>query len=275
MSRSERITPSLCYFARLALGIAVLCMAISAQAADHDAKHKPKVELPSFELFSQGKYVYERNCVICHGDRGDGRGQMGLTMDVRPRDFRSGLFKYRTTGGNLLPTTDDLLKTVRQGITGTAMPIFGHLPERDLRAVVEYIKFFSPRWNDPKNYGPALPNEPSPDWMDDGEKLKEQRKKGAELFTISCVPCHGPEGKGDGPNAAQLVDFWERPIKPGNLRAERLRHGDESADWYRVLTTGISGTPMPVFGESLTPEQRWQIIAYLQELRSKPLTASK
>jgi mono/diheme cytochrome c family protein len=267
-------------FSRLAAGLILTQVAValglgSALAAEHVGKFKSKVDLPSFELFSQGRYVYERNCVICHGERGDGRGQMGLTMDVRPRDFRAGLFKYRSTDGDSLPTTDDLLKTVRQGITGTAMPIFGHLPERELRAVVEYIKFFSPRWNDPKNYGKPFPTPVAPDWMDDGDKLKEQRKKGAELFTVSCVPCHGTTGQGDGPNAAQLLDHWERPIKPGNLRAERLRQGDESSDWYRVLTVGISGTPMPVFGESLTPEQRWQIVAYLQELRSKPVEPKK
>jgi mono/diheme cytochrome c family protein len=253
----------------IAIGLNILLG--SAMAAEHAGKFKSKVELPSFELFSQGRYVYEKNCVICHGERGDGRGQMGLTLDIRPRDFRSGLFKYRSTDGDSLPTTDDLLKTVRQGITGTAMPIFGHLPEREIRAVVEYIKFFSPRWNDPKNYGKPFPTPVAPDWMDDGDKLKEQRKKGAELFMVACVPCHGPAGLGDGPNASQLLDHWNRPIKPGNLRAERLRQGDESADWYRVLTVGISGTPMPVFGESLTAEQRWQIVAYLQELRSKPL----
>jgi mono/diheme cytochrome c family protein len=72
-----------------------------------------------------------------------------------------------------------------------------------------------------------------------------------------------------------LIDSWNLPIKPGNLRAERLRQGEESSDWYRVLTVGINGTPMPVFGEALTPEQRWEIVAYLQELRSQPVEAKK
>jgi len=248
---------------------------VCANAAEHVSKAKPKVELPSFEMFSQGRYVFERNCIVCHGERGDGRGQMGLTLDIKPRDFRAGIFKYRSTGGDSLPTTEDLLKTVRGGITGTAMPIFSQLSDRDLRAVVEYIKFFSPRWNDPKNYGKPLPRPVSPDWMDDGDKLKEHRKKGAELFAVSCVPCHGATGQGDGPNATQLIDSWNLPIKPGNLRAERLRQGEESSDWYRVLTVGINGTPMPVFGEVLTPEQRWEIVAYLQELRSQPVEAKK
>ncbi|MCD6052587.1 MAG: hypothetical protein K0Q55_4005 [Verrucomicrobia bacterium] len=236
---------------------------------------KLKVEPPDFALFSQGKYVFEKNCVVCHGERGDGKGTMGLTLDIRPRDFRSGIFKYKSTPTDSLPTTEDLFRTVSNGITGTAMPIFSHLSERDRRAVVEYVKFFSPRWNHPKNYAKPLPRAVSPDWMDDGDKLKVQRAKGAELFMVTCVPCHGPKGEGNGPNAVQLVDLWNFPIKPGNLRAAHLRQGEEMADWYRVVTQGIAGTPMPTFADSLTGEQRWQIVAYLQQLRSEPVEKSK
>jgi len=258
--------------------IFMACLALTGAWPCLQAAEKPgkvKAELPDYALFAQGKYVYEKNCVVCHGERGDGRGQMGLTLDIRPRDFRSGIFKYKSTGGDALPTTEDLFRTVSNGITGTAMPIFAQLPEKDRRAVVEYIKFFSPRWNNAKNYAAPLPRPSSPDWMDDGDKLKAQQAKGAELFAITCVPCHGTKGEGDGPNAAQLVDLWNLPIKPGNLRAEHLRQGQESADWFRVMTQGIAGTPMPSFAESLTEEQRWQLVAYLQQLRAEPVSAGK
>lgn len=249
--------------------ISLLCGITAASAAEGHAKGKTSFEAPDFGLFAQGKYVYEKNCVVCHGEKGDGKGTMGITLDIRPRDFRSGLFKYKSTANDLLPTTDDLFRTVNNGITGTAMPIFAHLPEKDRRAVVEYVKFFSPRWNNPKNHGKPLPRATTPDWMDDGDKLKSQRAKGAELFNVTCAPCHGPKGEGNGPNAAQLVDHWNFPIKPGNLRAEQLRQGQEMPDWYRVVTQGIAGTPMPTFAETLTEEQRWQIVAYLQQLRSE------
>ena len=35
--------------------------------------------LPDHTLWPQGRYVYERHCVICHGKYGDGRGDMGRT----------------------------------------------------------------------------------------------------------------------------------------------------------------------------------------------------
>lgn len=260
------------YFKYIFCVPALLLAGLWAGALTHSGEAAGKFDdkdLPQFSLFLPGKRIYEKNCIMCHGEKGDGTGPMGLTLEIKPRDFRKGVFKYRSTGGEALPTTDDLMRTVRTGVTGTAMPTFAHLPEKDLRAVVEYIKFFSPRWNDPANYGQPLPPASTPDWMDDGEKLKAHRAKGAELFIVACVPCHGPKGEGNGPNADKLLDAWNHPIKPANLLAERLRNGDESPAWFRVLTVGIAGTPMASFAESLTPEQRWEIVAYLQQLRTE------
>src|SRR3954447_13184720 len=64
----------------------------------------------------QGHFVYMKNCVFCHGARGDGKGEMGLTVKPLPRDFGLGVFKYRSTPSGSLPTDDDLMRTVRTGI---------------------------------------------------------------------------------------------------------------------------------------------------------------
>src|ERR1043166_2764521 len=45
----------------------------------------------------QGHFVYMKNCVFCHGKRGDGKGEMGLAVQPPPRDFGAGVFKYRST----------------------------------------------------------------------------------------------------------------------------------------------------------------------------------
>ena len=34
---------------------------------------------------SRGKAVYERNCISCHGENGDGRGYSAQWLDPRPR----------------------------------------------------------------------------------------------------------------------------------------------------------------------------------------------
>ena len=53
---------------------------------------------------------------------GDGAGPAAAVLDPYPRDFRNGLFKYTSTAGGAKPLREDLLRTLQQGIPGTAMP---------------------------------------------------------------------------------------------------------------------------------------------------------
>ena len=39
------------------------------------------------ELLSQGKKLYDQNCVTCHGPKGDGKGQLGAALKPAPSDF--------------------------------------------------------------------------------------------------------------------------------------------------------------------------------------------
>src|SRR5215210_934007 len=84
----------------------------------------PAFTPPDTALFDEGRYVYERNCILCHGERGDGKGEMSASLSIKPRAFVSGLFKYRSTPWGKLPATADLIHTIRNGRTGTAMGMF-------------------------------------------------------------------------------------------------------------------------------------------------------
>ena len=58
-------------------------------------------------------------------------------MFPRPRDFSSGIFKYKSTAAGEPPTDEDLLRTVRDGLPASAMPYFaGLLSTEELNAVV-------------------------------------------------------------------------------------------------------------------------------------------
>src|SRR2546428_353773 len=60
-----------------------------------------------------GKAVYERKCLLCHGEKGDGKGPAAELLDPKPRDFTSGIYKIRTTAGQA-PQRPDL----HRGISG-------------------------------------------------------------------------------------------------------------------------------------------------------------
>ena len=64
-----------------------------------------------------------------------------------------------------------------------------------------------------------------------------------------------------------LPDIWGVPAAPSDLRQPHPRCGDSPADIFRVLATGLNGTPMVSFDKVLTEDQRWDIIAHLMSIR--------
>lgn len=94
--------------------------------------------------------IYRKHCVVCHGLSGDGKGQSAMFLEPYPRDFRRGTFKYKSTPVGGKPTRGDLVRTLREGIPGTAMPSYRALEEseefsEDVEDLVEYIRFLSIR----------------------------------------------------------------------------------------------------------------------------------
>jgi mono/diheme cytochrome c family protein len=93
-----------------------------------------------------GKHgLYRRHCAHCHGISGDGLGPTAAILDPYPRDYRSGVFKFKSTYTAAQPTDDDLRRILHDGIPGTAMPSFALLPPDEREALVEYVKYLSIR----------------------------------------------------------------------------------------------------------------------------------
>ncbi len=89
--------------------------------------------------------LYRQHCVHCHGISGDGRGPTALFLNPYPRDYRQGVFKFKSTYTSARPTDEDLHRIMVNGIPGTAMPSFSLLPEAEIAALIEYVKYLSIR----------------------------------------------------------------------------------------------------------------------------------
>ena len=237
---------------------------VSSRSADPS---KPAASLPS-EIDLRGRHLFLRHCAICHGRWGDGRGEMALGMRPRPRNFTTGLFKFRSTPAGSLPTDDDLRRTIRNGIANSSMPTFGLLTEDEVTALVAYLKTLSPRWKDPAHLTPALPREVAPAWLGETAAAAPHVTEGGVSFVTYCAPCHGASGEGNGAAASSLEDFWHQPCPPADLTIPAYKSGSEPEDIYRTLNTGLDGSPMPEFRTSLSPAQRWNLVAYVLSLRS-------
>lgn len=86
--------------------------------------------------------------------------------------------------------------------------------------------------------------------------------EGREIYGKSCASCHGERGLGDGPKGIGL-----NPAPPP-IGTSAQMHGVSPAMMYRIVSIGIAGTPMVSFADRLTPEQRWNVVAYINSLRT-------
>jgi len=89
--------------------------------------------------------IYVQQCVSCHGLSGQGRGNVAASQDPYPRDFRMGVFKFKSSPRSARPLKEDIEKTLRVGLSGSQMPIFNKLSDQEIKALVDYVVFLSIR----------------------------------------------------------------------------------------------------------------------------------
>ena len=80
----------------------------------------------STALLALGRKTYEKECLACHGAKGDGEGEAAYLLFPRPRDFTSGQFRLISTWDGV-PPDEDLFRTISRGMPGSAMPSGQHL----------------------------------------------------------------------------------------------------------------------------------------------------
>ena len=89
--------------------------------------------------------LYREHCVHCHGITGDGMGPTAAWLNPYPRNYRHGIYKFKSTPGKQPPAHDDLVHILKEGIPGTAMPSFKLLADDEIAALSEYVKYLSIR----------------------------------------------------------------------------------------------------------------------------------
>ncbi len=80
--------------------------------------------------------------------------------------------------------------------------------------------------------------------------------RGKLLFQQNCVQCHGIDGRGDGPQAAQLSPA------PSDFRLHMPLHTDPQ--FYAFIHDGYAGTAMPAFGSAFSPTDIWNLVNFLR-----------
>ncbi len=207
-----------------------------------------------------GARVFAQHCAVCHGPNGHGNGPAAPSMFPRPRDFSSGLFKYKSTASGEPPTDEDLLRAIRDGLPASAMPYFaGLLSTEELNAVVEQVKSYSTALSKPGRpieIPAATPSTP------------ESVARGKALFASQgCAACHGDDGRG----GLRYEDGSGHAVFARDLTAPwAFRGGSRSQDVWLRLTTGIAPGPMPAYANVLPPAARWDLVNFVASIARTP-----
>ncbi len=120
------------------------------------------------KAIAAGERVFNKQCLICHGETGKGEGTNAGTA-LNNQHFLSSV------------SNKDLYNYVKYGREGTAMPAYGpRLSEKDLKNLVAFIR----------------------DWQTEEVKMDVPKTvvgdsaNGKHLYNDYCMNCHGEAGAG-------------------------------------------------------------------------------
>ncbi len=223
----------------------------------------PAAPVATTDLLALGASVYADHCASCHGAAGHADGPCASLLSPPARDLTAGVFRFKTTPGGDMPIDDDMFRTVSMGLSGTSMPPWRRVLSVDERwAVTHFVKTLTPAFDD---WGSGEPIDLGPE---PSAPLAESVRRGERLYVdAQCPLCHGVNGAGDGPNAATLMDAFGNAILPRDFRdTNQFKRGVSRRDNALMIAIGNNGNSMPGFTEAFSPDQIWDLAAYVQTL---------
>jgi mono/diheme cytochrome c family protein len=86
------------------------------------------------------------------------------------------------------------------------------------------------------------------------------------MYGWNCMPCHGAEGKGDGPQAKRL-GLKPRDFTRGRFRLKSSMPDDLpfDEDLFRTISIGFPEASMPSFMD-FTADERWSLVDHVKSL---------
>lgn len=199
------------------------------------------------ESLASGEQIYAQDCAVCHGEGGTGEvlgaadfTDLRFVAESSPRDF---------------------YLTITQG--EGSMPAWqGRLSQDERWDVVDYLFTFSYDAELPEGQAEAVPSQPTPQPQEgDCDPYLSQSNPfswddeaaisaGQAIYDQSCGMCHGEDGSGGLPGAPDFTT--------AEAGAE-IR--DNSGEQLCIIAEGTGN--MPGWKETLTDEQMWQVLTYI------------
>jgi mono/diheme cytochrome c family protein len=225
------------------------------------------------EVLDEGKGIFTRECMVCHGDAGRGNGPYGDLLQPGPPDFGDGSYGDYTDA--------DYFWRISEGVPWSAMPAWKiNYPEEDRWKLVHYIRAIFTQ-TEVRPPGIQTGDEPQPgvdfeypEFYKTSARFPDDVSfaRGKRFFLEHCAHCHGLAGDGEGWDGQYLDP------KPADFQGMRNKQMTPEAQGEHLakVTFGIKDTAMPSWGEFLPVEQRWDILRFLMGswMAGQPVTVS-
>jgi cbb3-type cytochrome c oxidase subunit III len=233
-------------------------------AVDASADSKAVADsLAKVAQFERGGKAFIAYCAMCHGDGGNGDGDMSASL------AQTGVKVARLNDlymmGRLTP--EQVREVIKKGGAHTnrsnVMPSWGNKLKPD---AIEDITAFVVAL--PAN-NPAIPLATLEHFMTAREGVPADGRK---LFVRHCASCHGFEGRGDGPTAAVLKE--EHQVTVRDLADSAYMATRTDKELFSVVTLGgghfKKAVYMPAWTVTLSPAQIKDVVAYLRDISHTP-----
>lgn len=170
------------------------------------------------DTLKAGAILYRQHCLYCHGLSGAGNGPTGQFLNPLPRDFRTGLFKFRSTAkkdgdkvdtsATTLPSRADLVKTLRHGVPTASMPSFHLLSDEALNQLTSYVIHLNIRGMAENNLAKQMSSGGSVSEGDLPELVAKLLKRW-KTESVSILQPKPPTGGWDALHAAGKASQWQ------------------------------------------------------------------
>ncbi|WP_374107414.1 c-type cytochrome [Nocardioides sp. cx-169] len=190
------------------------------------------------ELIAEGRELFLVSCAFCHGKNGEGVLTEGGTQYGPP------LIGVGAASADFQLETGRMPLTQPGAQTASKPPVFN---QQEIEALSAYVGSLGP--------GPAIPD-PEEYSIDNlsPEEQEEAISRGSQIFLTNCTACHNFNGNGGA--------------MPRGGAAPSIM-GTSPEHIYEAMLTGPGN--MDVFSDgNLSPEEKRDVIAYIEELREQP-----
>ena len=191
--------------------------------------------------------IYNSLCSRCHGEKGDGHGQIAVYLDPYPRDLTK-------VGFMNSKSLERFVTSIRNGVHGTSMPAWGKVLRDDqIHAVLDHIQTTFVK--EPRR---PIRERKLPE-INPIASSSESVNRGEGLFLQRCTGCHGRKADGKGPNSLDMLP------RPRNLRNRDFLNSVTDRRLFESLLYGVQGTAMPSWIDyGLTEKEIGDLVNYMR-----------